>query len=166
MENLFVEPLLRKAVLNAYPFVHLAVPGLDLSAWRRFARLSLRRRRGEFAGILVAKRSARQHICGLVCYRREPDLLLGQVMQARNLISIDILDTKSIVLALMINLGSLARANGCSSVHLTMPDAEFSSSLLPRLISHLERRSEINRWVDVSFAADELSLRKMGGMQL
>lgn len=160
MRKFVVEALSRTAVLNAYPLVHLAVPTLDLPAWRRFARLALDRRRGSLAGILVAKRAARRHICGLVCYRREPDLILGQVIRARNLIAIDILDTQSIILALISNLRSLARANGCSSVHLMMPDSEFATSLLPDLIAHLDRRSAFNRWVDVTFSANEFLSRR------
>jgi hypothetical protein len=160
MQKIIVEALSRAAILNAYPLVRLAVPTLDLPAWRRFARLALDRRRGTLAGILVAKRPARRHICGLVCYRREPDLILGQVMQARNLIAIDILDTRSIVLALVSGLRALARANGCSSVHLMMPDTEFAASLLPDLIARLDRRSALDRWVDVTFSSNEFLSRR------
>jgi hypothetical protein len=159
MKRIIVEALSRTAVLNAYPLVRLAVPTLDVQAWRRFARLALDRRRGTLAGILVAKRVTRRHICGLVCYRREPDLIFGQVMQARNLIAIDILDTRSIVLALISGLRSLARANGCSSVHLMMPDTEFVTSLLPDLIAHMDRRSAFNSWVDVTFSSNEFLSR-------
>jgi len=160
MQKIFVEALSRSAILNAYPLVHLAVPTLDLPAWRRFARLAFDPRRGTLAGILVARRAARRHICGLVCYRREPDLILGQVMQARNLIAIDILDTQSIVLALVSSLRSLAWANSCSSVHLMMPDAEFAGSQLPDLIARLDRRSAFNRWVDVTFSSNEFLSRR------
>jgi hypothetical protein len=155
MQKFVIEALSRTAILNAYPLVHLAVPTLDLPAWRRFVRLALDARRGKRAGILVARRAARRHICGLVCYRREPDLILGQVMQARNLIAIDILDTQSILLALVSSLKSLARANGCSSVHLMMPDAEFAASPLPDLIARQDDHSTFNRWVDVIFSANE-----------
>jgi len=160
MQKFFVEALPRSAILNAYPLVHLAVPTLDLPAWRRFAHLALDRRRGTLAGILAARRAARRHICGLVCYRREPDLILGQVIQARNLIAIDMLDTQPIVLALLSSLRSLALANGCSSVHLMMPDAEFAGSQLPDLIGRLDRRSAFNRWVDVNFSANEFISRR------
>jgi hypothetical protein len=159
MPKFVVEPLSRTAILNAYPLVHLAVPTLDLPAWRRFARLALDRRRGTLAGILVARRAARRHICGLVCYRREPDMILGQVLQARNLIAIDMLDTQSIVLALISSLRPLAKANGCSSVHLMMPDTEFAASLLHNLIAHLDRRFAFNRWVDVTFSTNDLPSR-------
>jgi hypothetical protein len=159
MQRFIVEALSRTAILNAYPLVHLAVPTLDLPAWRRFTRLALDRRRGTLAGILVARRTARRHICGLVCYRREPDMIFGQVLQARNLIAIDILDTQSIVLALISSLRSLANANGCSSVHLMMPDTEFAALLLPNLIAGLDRRFVFNRWVDVTFSTNNLLSR-------
>ena len=159
MQKFVVEALSRTAILNAYPLVHLAVPTLDLPAWLRFARLALDRRRGTLAGILVARRTARRHICGLVCYRREPDMIFGQVLQARNLIAIDILDTQSIVLALISSLRSLANANGCSSVHLMMPDTEFAALLLPNLIARLDRRFVFNRWVDVTFSTNNLLSR-------
>jgi len=155
MQKIFVETLSRSAILNAYPLVRLAVPTLDLAAWRRFARLALDGRRGARTGILVAKRLSRRHICGLICYRREPDLILGQVIQACNLIAIDLFDPQSIVLALVSSLRSLARANGCSSVHLMMPDTEFAASALRDLIAGLDRRSAVNHWVDVTFSANE-----------
>ncbi len=155
MQRFFVEALSRSTLLNAYPLVHLAVPTLDLAAWRRFARLVLDGRRGAHTGILVAKRLSRRHICGLVCYRREPDLILGQVIQARNLIAIDLLDTQSIVLALVSSLRSLARANSCSSVHLMMPDTEFATSALRDTVARQDRRSAVNHWVDVTFSANE-----------
>lgn len=160
MPKIVVEPLSKMAILNAYPLVHLAIPTLDLTAWRRFVRLALDGRRDSRAGILVAKRAARRHICGLVCYRREPDLILGQVMQARDLITIDILDTQSIVLALISSLRSMARANSCSSVHLMMPDTEFFASGLPDMIASLDRRSAFNRWVDITFSANESLLKR------
>jgi hypothetical protein len=159
MPKFVVEPLSRTHMLNVYPLVHLAVPTLDMCAWRRFVRLALDGRRGSRAGILVAKRAARRHICGLVCYRRETDLILGQVMQARNLIAIDMLDTQSIVLALVSSLRSLARANSCSSVHLMMPETEFAASGLPDMIAGLDRRSAFNHWVDVTFSANESLLK-------
>lgn len=155
MQKFVVEALSRSTILNAFPLVHLAVPNLDLAAWRRFARLALECRRDARTGILVAKRSARRHICGLVCYRSEPDLILGQVMQARNFIAIDILDTQSIVLALVSSLRSTARANGCSAIHLMMPDAEFASSALHDMTVHIDRRSTVNQWIDVTFSANE-----------
>jgi hypothetical protein len=157
MQKFFVEALSRSTILNAYPLVHLAVPALDLAAWRRFARLALDGRRGARSGILVAKRAARRHICGLVCYRREPDLILGQVIQACNLIAIDLLDTQSIILALVSGLRSLARANSCSSVHLTMPDNEFAAAAFRDTIARLDRRPAVNHFVDVTFAANERS---------
>jgi hypothetical protein len=158
MQNIIVEALSRAAILNAYPLVHLAFPALDLPAWRRFARLALGHRRGKMGGILVARRAGRRHISGLICYRREPDLVLGQVLRARDLIAIDIVDTGSIVLALISGLRSHARACGCSSVHLMMPDMGFSATLLPGLISHLGGCAAFNRWVDVSVPADEVLL--------
>ena len=83
-------------------------------------------------------------------------MIFGQVLQARNLIAIDILDTQSIVLALISSLRSLANANGCSSVHLMMPDTEFAALLLPNLIARLDRRFVFNRWVDVTFSTNTL----------
>jgi len=57
-------------------------------------------------------------------------------------------------------LGNAAKkANGCSSVHLMMPDTEFAASLLHNLVAHLDRRFAFNRWVDVTFSTNDLPSR-------
>jgi hypothetical protein len=158
METLIVEPLSRTAISTAFPLVHLVMPRLDLQAWRRFAHSALDGRRGEMAGILTAKWITRQHLSGMVCYRREPDLLQGQIMQIRNLIAIDILETQPIILALMRFLGSLARAGGCSKLNILVPEDDFSLLMLPGLITSLYHPATINHCLDIHFSAENLAL--------
>jgi hypothetical protein len=154
MQKFIVELLSRTAILSAYPLARLAIPDLDLAGWRRFARLALDGRRGAFAGILVARRAARGHVCGLVCFRREPDLIFGQILQARNLIAADILDVQGIFIALINRLGALAQDNGCASLHLMIPEGDGLVSQLPGITAGLERRSVMHHWNDVTIATN------------
>ena len=154
METIIVEPLSRTAISTAFPLVHMVMPRLDLQAWQRFAHSALDGRRGALAGILTAKWITRQHFSGMVCYRREPDLQHGQIMQIRNLIAIDILETKPIILALMRFLGSLARAGGCSKLHILVPEDNFSLLILPGLISSLHQPTTINRCLDIHLSTE------------
>lgn len=156
METVIVEHLSRTAISTAFPLVHLVSPKLDLQAWRRFAYSALDRRRGTLAGILTAKRIRRQHLCGMVCYRREPDLLQGQIMQVRNLIGIDILDAQPIILALIRFLGSLARTGGCSKLNILIPESEFSTSVIPALISSLRQPTTTNRYLNIQISIENL----------
>lgn len=162
METLIVEPLSRTAISTAFPLVHLVMPRLDLQSWRRFAHSELDGRRGALAGILTAKWITRQHLSGMVCYRREPDLLQGQIMQIRNLIAIDILETQPIILALMRFLGSLARAGGCSKLHILVPEDDFSLLMLPGLITSLHQSATITRCLDIHLSTENLATTEVG----
>ena len=129
-----VEALSRTAISDAFPIVHLVMPKLDLQAWQRFAQSSLHTSRDRPAGILIARRRARRHISGLVCYRLEADLTCGRIIQAGNLIGIDILDPRPIILLLIRHLGRLAQLNGCTAVHIRIPDGDSAATFLLGLL--------------------------------
>jgi hypothetical protein len=161
MADYIVEALTRNAISDAFPLVHVVMPKLDLQAWQRFARFALDARRGRQAGILIARRIVRRHICGLVCYRLDTDLGFGRIVQARNLIGIDILDPRPIILALIGQLGRLAQANGCASVHVGIPESEFAASLLPGLVARHEMQRRVHRLLSVEFLLQDLVLMEV-----
>ncbi|HQT66816.1 MAG: hypothetical protein B7Z78_02250 [Rhodospirillales bacterium 20-60-12] len=149
MDQIIVEPLSRTAISLLFPLVKLVAPSVDLQAWRRFALSALDRRRGTLAGVLTARRISRHHFSGMVCYRRELTLLDGQIMQIRNLMAIDILDTKPIILALMHFLGSLAQSGGCLKLHILVPEDNVSLLILPGLIGALQQTVKIHHCLDI-----------------
>lgn len=130
-----VEALSRTAIRDAFPIVHLVMPALDLQAWLRFARSSLHSSRGQLAGILVVRRRARRHISGLVCYRLEVGLGCGRIIQARNLIGIDILDPRPIISILIRHLEQLARINRCTAVHIRAEEGDSAIGFLPECVA-------------------------------
>jgi hypothetical protein len=156
METLIVESLSRSAIPTAFPLVHLVTPELDLQAWRRFAISALDRRRGTLAGILVAKHDTHRHLSGLVCYRRELDLVQGRVMQARNLIGIDILDPKPIISALINGVAALARSGDCSKVRILVPDNKIYQSMLPDFMPLSRRHSTMTHCLDILLSTEDL----------
>lgn len=124
MPDYVIGALLRTAISDAFPIMHLVMPGLDLQAWQRFARASLHTSRDRPAGILIARRSIRRHVCGLVCYRMETDLAYGRIIAARHLIAADILNNHTIMLLLVRHLARMARASFCTGVHIRVPHGE------------------------------------------
>jgi hypothetical protein len=151
MGDYIVEALSQKSIGEAFPLMHLVMPKLDLQAWQHFARFALDGRRGRLAGILIARRTARRHICGLVCYRLEADFSSGRVIQARNLIGIDILDPRPIISALISKLGRVAQDNGCAAVHVSIPEGEVAASHLPGLLTRHELQRRVQRMLNVEF---------------
>ncbi len=156
MPDYVVEALSRTAISDAFPMMHLVMPKLDLQAWRRFARFTLKTSRERPAGILIVRRSARHYICGLVCYRLEADMACGRIIQARNLIGIDILNPRPIILLLVRHLGLLAQSNGCKAVHIRIPNGESVATLLPGLLGRDGLHGRVRRMRNVELSLKDL----------
>ena len=156
MPDYVVEALSRIAISDAFPIMHLVMPKLDLQAWRRFARFTLQTSRDRPAGILIVRRSTRHHICGLVCYRLEADLMHGRIIQARSLIGIDILDPRPIILLLIQHMGRLAQSNGCTAVHIRIPDGESAATLVPGFLDGDRLRGRVLGLLDVELLLKDL----------
>lgn len=157
MDTLIIENLPRNAIATAFPLVHLVTPGLDLQAWRRFALSTIDQQRGALAGILTARRNTRRHICGLVCYRRELDLALGFVMDARNLIGIDILDAKPVILALMRSVAAIARSGDCANIRFMIANGKGDPSIMRNVIALTQRYPNITCGLDILVASEDVS---------
>jgi hypothetical protein len=156
MGDYIVETLSGNSIGEAFPLMHLVMPKLDLQAWQHFARFALDSRRGRLAGILIARRTARRHICGLVCYRLEADFSSGRFIQARNLIGIDILDPRPIISVLISKLARVAQANGCTAVHVSIPEGEVAASHLPDLLIRHELQNRVQQIMNVEFLMKDL----------
>jgi len=103
-------------VHTVYPLVREVIPTLDLKTWTRAAKRIANPKRMEQAGIRVVLRSPRQLPCGLFLYRRENDLVHGQILIAEHMVAIDVLDPQSVMSALVSELEILAERLGCSAV--------------------------------------------------
>lgn len=158
MQNFLVETLAATAVLEAWPLVHLALPGVDLAAWRRAARR--RAASGKpgrpRTGILVARRGIRRQICGMVWYRSEVDLALGRILRARHLLAVDILDVTPIITALLNQLGPIAKALNCTTIRLAAQDDKWQISVPAHAMVPLQLHATLDHWLDIGFSTDLL----------
>ncbi len=108
----------------AFPLVREAVPGLTLKAWRAFARHQASPRRAANAGIMVIRRRARPHPCGLFVYRREQDLSHGPILVAEHVVAVDVLDARPAMQALLHEMEDLARRLGCTAIRTVLLGSE------------------------------------------
>jgi hypothetical protein len=132
MSEITVEPLAFDQLAMVYPLVHEVVRGLDLPDWLRFARRIAAPGRAKRSGIMVALRAGQPFPCGLFCYREERDLNYGTVLIADHIITLDILDPKPILTALVAELDALATRLGCAAVQSVVRDGlhEVATGLL------------------------------------
>jgi hypothetical protein len=152
MEEYVIEPLARSAILNAYPLIQLTDPHMSLRAWKTRALAAIGRRGSGEHGILVAKRRARQHICGMVSFQTERDFAQGRVLVASHLIAVDILNARAIMLDLVKALAVQARKQNCKLVRLVVADGAAMADMLPGAVLEAEPRSRMDRFTNLSFA--------------
>jgi hypothetical protein len=103
-------------ICSVFPLIRESVPGLELSAWLRFARPLADPRRSDHAGVMVARRVERNLPCGLFCYRVDQDLECGRVLIAEYIVAIDLLDPDAVLAALVRELELLGQRLGCRAV--------------------------------------------------
>jgi hypothetical protein len=108
-----------------FPLVREAVPGLTLKAWNSFARLQANPRRAGVAGIMVIRRRARAHPCGLFVYHREHDLSHGPILLAEHVVAVDVLDSRPVMQALLHEMEALAERLGCTAIRTVLLGSEL-----------------------------------------
>lgn len=99
----------------AYALIRGVVPGLSLAKWTRYARRTARPGRSGRSGIRVV-RGAKSYPVGLVCYRVEDDLLVGQILRAHHFVALELLEARPVLTALVEGLDALAMELGCNTV--------------------------------------------------
>jgi hypothetical protein len=151
MDEYVIESLAQANILNAYPLVQLTDPGLGLESWKRQARAAIGTRAGSAQGILVARRRLRQHISGMVWYRTERDFAQGRVLAASNLIAVDLIDPRAIMLGLVRALGRQARLQGCRTVRLVVAQDALLAGMVPGAVLEAEPDSRVDHYVNMSF---------------
>jgi hypothetical protein len=116
MTSFSVEPLARDQVRAVYPLIREAIPGLNLTAWLRFAQTATATRRGGQAGVIVARRQGHDFPSGLFCYRVDPDPAFGKILVAEHFVAVDLLYPDDVLAALVAELDLLGERLGCKAV--------------------------------------------------
>lgn len=118
-----IKPLGEGKVLQAYPLVQSAVPHLTMEQWLEYVRSISEQRDGEpcCAGVMSAE-NGDGYIYGLYCHAVEPDIHHGRVLKVRNFVAANLYDSAGIIDRLMDSIVSVARDNGCTAVHVDLPD--------------------------------------------
>jgi hypothetical protein len=128
VRQLTTRPLSAARVIQAFPLIQTALPGVTLAAWRDFAAalMSGRNARGDAwgdarEGGILAVTDRCDYIAGLCCYRLVPDLVHGRLLDAGHFLTFDLLDRQPVAEALAAAVEALARERGCSAVHTRLP---------------------------------------------
>lgn len=103
-----------------YPLIRESVRGLTLRAWMRFAKTLAMARRSRDGGVMVIRRVARPHPCGLFLYRREQDLAHGPILVAEHVVAMDLLDPGPVMTALVEQIDLVARQMGCAAIRTVL----------------------------------------------
>ena len=118
MPELVVEPLPSQQARLAYPLLLQALPALTLEDWLGFARQVARGGRHVPAGILVARRTGTQYLCGAVCFRRDPDPQAGAVLTAEHLVALDLFYPQAVMTAMLRALDAVAVNLSCQAIRV------------------------------------------------
>lgn len=129
MPPFIVEPLARERIRAVYPLIREAIPGLDLSAWLKFARGVTGVRRDIRSGIIVARREGHDHPSGLFCFRVDRDPALDKVLVAEHFVAIDLLHPAAVLNALVAELDGLARRLGCNAIRSVVHRPDIAGGL-------------------------------------
>jgi hypothetical protein len=118
-----VRALAPDEIRSVFPLIREAMPGIGLTAWTDFAR-RLTGRRLSNAGIMAAWREGRPFPCGLFCYRVDTTLGQGRVLIAEYFVTVDLLDPKAVLDALVAELDALGRRLACNAVRSVVHGGE------------------------------------------
>lgn len=136
--RLVAERLGADGLRAAYPLIRQAQPAVDLRAWVRFARRLARPGESARSGIVAVRYAGRPFPSGLFCYRRERDLCRGFVLTAEHLVALDLLDTETVLAALLLEIDALGLRLGCDAARVVAPPGPLAAMLRRRLSSQDE----------------------------
>jgi hypothetical protein len=148
-----IELLSAKAILDAYPLARLGAPDMAMRSWKRQAHAMIGRRNNRSRGILIARHLRQAHLCGMLSYRTVADPALGKILQASNVIAVDIADTRTILHDLLAALRPRALLQGCQKIQLLMSDMTNLSPELTGVIQEIDPACEIRHCLNISMGA-------------
>jgi len=129
MVAVIVRPMPPNEAPLAFPLMREIAPSLTLAAWlRQSKRLTSARVRSHF-GVMTAIRLGRPFPIGLLCYRRHTDVVRGQVLTAEYVVSMELLDQRPVVMAMVAALEARARELGCTGTFAIIPKVSGDVSL-------------------------------------
>lgn len=120
MTQLKTRPLNAERVIQAFPLIQTALPGVTLAAWCDFAAALMSGGDAREGGILAVT-DERDTIFGLCSYRLVPDLVHGRLLDAGHFLALDLFDRRPAAEALAAAIEALARERGCTAVHTHLP---------------------------------------------
>jgi GNAT superfamily N-acetyltransferase len=129
--QLTTQPLSAARVIQAFPLIQTALPGVTLAAWRDFAAAQIHggnTRAGDQEGGILAVTDRRGYIAGLCSYRLVPDLVHGRLLDTGHFLAFDLLERQPVAEALVAALEALARERGCTAVHTHLPRGDGDSA--------------------------------------
>ena len=102
---------------EAFPLVQASHPDLQLPAWQAFVRFYNSQAPVSHTGVM-AMRDGRDGICGVFAYRVEQELRNGLTFSIQLFVASDILNSRSIVRALVEGAEASASKLGCQAVEV------------------------------------------------
>jgi hypothetical protein len=149
MEAFTVRPIEAADIPSAYPLAREMAPDLTPAAWKRLARRTAGAPRSggrASRGILIAWAPDRPFLSGLLLYRVDRDLRHGRILVADPVISMDLLDSRPALDALLGELDPLAGRLDCRKV---------------RSVVHTGR-GEMTRWlIDAGYGVEGALFHKV-----
>lgn len=151
MSGFICHALQSEQAATVFPLVREALPGLDLKTWLRFARRLLSQQRNGQGGIIVAHRRPRQHPCGVFTWRREHDLIHGDILVAEHLVAVDVLDPTPVMAVLVAELDLLANRLGCAAIRTVVPGEGALAGTRLRAAGHRAQGETLWKTVSTRF---------------
>ena len=139
--GLTIELLDPNRIDQAFPLARLAVPGLDLDAWRRFASAATIAAPFEIPRIaIIAAANLRGYLQGLCIYRIEPDLEHGASLSIEHFVALDLIDSAHVADELVRALEQEGRRHGCRAMKTHLPQDLGDASAGARQLFRILRR--------------------------
>lgn len=123
-----VRPLEKPEIDQAFSLARLAIPDLDPTAWREFARTMLTRKGAERGGILVLAQGSTT-LTGLLVYYLGNDLRRGRLMIVDPLVPLGFSKRQAglVTKALLNAAEAVARRLGCSALRVALEERRLIS---------------------------------------
>jgi hypothetical protein len=118
-------PLTSDEIAPAFTLVLLAVPGIDLAAWKNFARPLVDAPPPHSSGA-IGLRNEGGYLCGLFAYRADRDLRLGTVLTVDLFTALDVIKEDAATRALLEAAMEKARELRCSATHIRIDVTQVS----------------------------------------
>jgi hypothetical protein len=115
-----ITPMHQADIDPSFPIIRLAMPKVQLPAWRQYARRAIASK-SPGRGILAARWHNRHHPAGLACFNTRTELDNTKTLCARPVVAVDILHPDYLITALVKQLCAIAQTTHCTHISLALP---------------------------------------------